>query len=113
MNTIIVLLISFSACYLVATSHIIAPIRNYLTVRSEYLGKLIGCIQCLGFWTGVFFSILSYFDLISVEYFSIEYSKYPFINFIIWGLLSSLFSVLANSFIFYLNSRDTYIIEKK
>lgn len=112
MDIILFLLFSFSFCYLVVTSYIVAPIRNYFLVRLPYIGKLLSCIQCFGFWSGFLFSLLSYFDLISINQDNIRFSNIPLLSFFICGLLASLFSVLSNSVIFYLNSRDTYIIEK-
>jgi len=112
MDLLLLLTISFSFCYLVVTSYIVAPIRNYFLVKSPYIGKLLSCIQCFGFWSGFLFSLASYYNLLSIKYENIEFSHITVINFFVCGLLSSLFSVLMNSFIFYLNSRDTYIIEK-
>jgi hypothetical protein len=112
MDLILFLLVSFSFCYLVVTSYIVAPVRNYFLVKYPYIGKLLSCIQCFGFWSGFLFSLLSYFGLISINQDNIRYSDIPIFSFLLCGLLASLFSVLANSLIFYLNSRDTYIIEK-
>lgn len=109
---ILFLLISFSFCYLVVTSYIVAPVRNYFLVKYPYIGKLLSCIQCFGFWSGFIFSSLSYFELISINQDNIKFSNIPLLSFFLCGLLASLFSVLVNSIIFYLNSRDTYIIEK-
>lgn len=106
------LLISFAFCYLFVASFITSPIRNYFLVRSPYIGKLLNCIQCFGFWSGFIFSLLSYFEIISINYGEMSFSKYPILNFTILGLLASLFSVLCNSLIFYFNSRDIYVIEK-
>jgi len=111
-DPLLFLVISFSFCYLVVTSYIVAPIRNYFIVRLPYIGKLLSCIQCFGFWSGFLFSMSVYYDLLSLDYESITFSEIAIVNFFVCGLLSSIFSVLANSFIFYLNSRDTYIIER-
>lgn len=62
-------------CYGVSTiivqSKIFKPIRETLTKKLNYLGKLINCMMCTGFWVGLLFSIGLGFSPSKIAY--IEY----------------------------------------
>lgn len=100
---------SFSLCFMLVTSKIFSPLRNYLVVKFNYLGSIITCIQCMGFWCGFLFYSLKYFEVLDLQLkiFSI---KYPVIDFMIWPLISSLFCVLGDSLIFKLNTNKVFLV---
>ena len=97
------LTLAFSLNYLVVTSKIFSGIRNFFLVKFHFLGELLSCLQCMGFWSGVIFSCLSYYNLVSVDFTSISFSTNPIVSIILFGLLSSLYSVVVNSAIGFLN----------
>ena len=79
----ITLLIFILACWgmthILVVGSIFDPIRDYIIIRSKYLGKLIACHQCTGFWVGFFLSLI-FRDL----------PPFPFyIGPIIYGFISS------------------------
>ena len=40
-------------------SSILEPVRNFITSKSTYLGGLINCAMCAGFWVGLLASFFS------------------------------------------------------
>lgn len=110
MSYLLLLAISFSFCYLLVTSKIFSGIRNYFIVKAPIIGDFLSCIQCVGFWSGSLVFYLCYSGVINLNYSDVVLSDYVVVNIIIGGFMSSLFSVISNSIIFFLNSRDKYII---
>ena len=43
---------------LITTSKIITPIREWLTTKSIYIGYMLSCSQCVGFWSAFFVYLL-------------------------------------------------------
>lgn len=43
--------------FIVTQSYIFYGIRNYVSKKSDKLGKLINCPMCFGFWVSLFFFI--------------------------------------------------------
>lgn len=104
---------SFSLCYMVVASYIFSPVRNFFIVKVPFLGRLLSCVQCFGFWSGLAIYSLSATGLMTPIFLSADtFSDYAVIEAILYGLASSLVSVYLNSLIFFLNTRDTYIISK-
>ena len=104
---------SFSLCYMVVASYIFSPIRNFLLVKFPFIGRLLSCIQCFGFWSGLLiYSVCKSGMMGSMFLFSEGFSDFVFVEAILYGLAASLASVFLNSIIFFLNSKDTYIISK-
>tara|TARA_B100000700_G_C14771521_1_gene726969 strand:+ start:501 stop:809 length:309 start_codon:yes stop_codon:yes gene_type:complete len=71
-------LIFISSCagitVLIVLSYVLDPAREFVSQRSAFLGKLLSCTMCTGFWVGVTCS--AFFD----------------INPVFAGAISSLFS---------------------
>jgi len=98
---------------MVVASYIFSPIRNYFLVRLPFAGRLLSCIQCFGFWSGFFVYVLCKFGILDGRFLSPEtFSDLIAVEAVLYGLISSLASVFFNSIIFFLNTRDTYIISK-
>jgi hypothetical protein len=112
MDFLYFLVASFSLCFMIVTSKIFSKIRNFLKVKSDFWGNIITCIQCMGFWCGFLLYSLIYFDLVdlSLKYFSPDF---PFVDFIVWSLISSLFCVLGDSLIFKLNSNKIFLVSNQ
>jgi uncharacterized membrane protein len=106
-------ILSFSLCYMVVASYIFSPVRSFFLVKFPFIGRLLSCVQCFGFWSGVIVYLLSISGLIDRRFTSPDdFSHYIVIEAFLYGLASSLISVIINSVIFFLNRRDTYIISK-
>jgi hypothetical protein len=48
---------------IISSSEIFSGIREKVSEYSEFLGKLISCTMCTGFWVGFFFSLLGISDI--------------------------------------------------
>jgi len=58
LSLIIYLLINIGITIIITQSKLFKPIRNYFCkISPNFLGVLIGCTLCLGFWSGVFTSL--------------------------------------------------------
>lgn len=59
---------SLGLSYIVTQSDLLAPFRMYISLKEEntkkiiwwYISKLINCIKCFGFWSGIFCYIFIY-----------------------------------------------------
>lgn len=45
-------LVTYGANLAITTSKIFAPVRAWIAVRSTFLGTLVRCPMCAGFWIG-------------------------------------------------------------
>ena len=45
---------------IITVSSLFLPIRSFIDSKSSYLGELINCPMCTGFWVGLIVSFLSY-----------------------------------------------------
>jgi hypothetical protein len=98
---------------MVVASYIFSPIRNYFLVRFPFAGRLLSCIQCFGFWSGLVIYLLCKFGILDGRFLSTDtFSDFIAVEAILYGLVASLASVFFNSVIFFLNTKDTYIISK-
>ena len=61
MDLIYWILVSFGLTTIVSISKIFKPVRAWVGARSSFLGELLACSMCTGFWAGVFLS-LTYFS---------------------------------------------------
>jgi hypothetical protein len=61
MHFIYWILVSFGITTIVAISKIFEPLRRFIARKNTFLGNLLPCTMCLGFWTGIFLS-LTYFS---------------------------------------------------
>lgn len=65
MDLLLFILSGFGVTTIITKSRILAPFRNYLDnnmdcLKKNFLGLLIICPMCVGFWVGVFQSIIVY-----------------------------------------------------
>tara|TARA_B100001094_G_scaffold331004_1_gene397877 strand:- start:4641 stop:4955 length:315 start_codon:yes stop_codon:yes gene_type:complete len=74
----------------VVGSSLLEPIRSAIFARSNFLKELLSCPMCTGLWVGGFLSV--YFD----------------VNFIVAGLMSSVFSWIVYSFVDMTNAISFY-----
>jgi|ETNvirenome_6_85_1030632.scaffolds.fasta_scaffold30427_4 hypothetical protein len=74
----------------VVGSSLLEPIRSAIFARSNFLKELLSCPMCTGLWVGAFLSV--YFD----------------VNFIVAGLMSSVFSWIVYSFVDMTNAISFY-----
>jgi len=49
---------------IVVLSHLLEPVREFISNKSNFLSKLISCTMCTGFWVGAICSI--WFDINTV-----------------------------------------------
>lgn len=61
MNILLLLLASFGLANIVVNGTILNAPRDWLSERSKFFKTLLICSLCVGFWTGVYFSILLLF----------------------------------------------------
>jgi hypothetical protein len=98
------LTLSFAFTYIVVTAKILAQARNFLLIKFSFIGELVSCLQCMSFWSGVIFSSLCYFKIINIPFESISFSSIDLLSIVIIGFLSSLYSVVFNSLVGFLNN---------
>lgn len=60
MDFIYWILVSFGITTIISTSKIFKPVRKFIGDRSRFLGELLSCSMCTGFWVGVFLSLTYY-----------------------------------------------------
>lgn len=83
-NSLVFLFICYSFANIVVFSHICEPVRELMGIidkyvlKTEFLGKLINCITCFGFWAGVIISLITDF-LLKIDNFSV-FSQYISVN---------------------------------
>lgn len=81
MELLLFILTGFGVTTIITKSEIFSPIRETLdtghnTLKSNFFGFLIGCPLCVGFWVGVFQSLMFFspvFEGFGLETFSILY----------------------------------------
>ena len=44
---------------IIVSSSILEPVRSFITSKSDYVGNLINCTMCTGFWVGLIASCYS------------------------------------------------------
>ena len=69
---------------IVTTSSIFDVVRNAISSKSDFLGELVNCPMCVGFWAGIFWSLFNN-NFAGEHYVGMMYPIYA-------GILSSLFS---------------------
>ena len=53
-------LASFGITTIISVSKIFKPVREFIGAKSKFLGELLACSMCTGFWVGVFLSLAYY-----------------------------------------------------
>ena len=103
-NILLFFTISFSFNYLFVTSRLLAGIRNWTLVKIPLLGEFLSCLQCVGFWSSViFYSASKYLGMNTGVQIGL-FSDVLILDIFVYSILSSLFAVLLNSIIVFLNS---------
>jgi len=80
MSLLIFILACWGLTHILVVGTIFDAPRDWITIKSEFLGKMLSCHQCCSFWVGMAMSF-AIKDLpgISIGYF----------DFFFWGLISS------------------------
>lgn len=102
MQLILILFIGWCWTTIIVNGAIFDQPRRYFLVKMPFIGKLLSCVQCTGFWVGlVIFSPLLYQDFP-------EFNIYPvrWANYLIYPALQSGSSVILESFIIWLVKRE-------
>ena len=80
MSLIIFILACWGLTHILVVGTIFDGPRDWITIKSEFLGKMLSCHQCCSFWVGMAMSFLIK-DLPDISLGSFD--------FIFWGLISS------------------------
>ncbi len=91
MNTILVLFSMVGVTIIMSSGQIFEKTRGWISSKSKFIGELISCPMCLGFWVG----------LISAMFFGI--------NPIIFAGLVSVFSWSTYNFVDLISTASLYI----
>jgi hypothetical protein len=102
-------LIGWSITNLLVNGSIFNPIRNYFLVKLPIFSKLLTCMQCSGFWVGIFLGVLSihYGILYNILFYIVlEHATLisSLIGIFLYGVFNSGVSVLINSILVFLHS---------
>jgi hypothetical protein len=76
-DMLIWVLATFGLATIIVNSTIMAPFRAKVEKLSPFFGKLVNCILCTGFWSGVFWSSM-YWN--------------PFTQYSLFGIMDALFA---------------------
>jgi hypothetical protein len=57
--------ITASIAFTISESHLFASLRNLIKTKSNWLGKLVSCGFCLGYWVSFFLVALYPFKILS------------------------------------------------
>ena len=79
--------------HIIVSGKILDDIRNYIIIKSRFLGDLITCHQCTGLWVGMALSFL----------FPNLHDVIPGFGFILYGFISSGTCSLIISVIYMMN----------
>jgi len=103
MDCLIYILIGWGITDILVNGSILDGIRNFCLVKIPFLGKLFTCIQCSGFWVGIFLGILSILGVFESPLWDFTTVARVLAS----GFLISGCSVIINSTVFSLLSRRT------
>jgi hypothetical protein len=103
MDCLIYILIGWGITDILVNGSILDGIRNFCLVKIPFLGKLFTCVQCSGFWVGIFLGILSLLNVLETPLWDFT----PAARVLASGFLISGCSVIINSTVFSLLSRRT------
>lgn len=59
MNTVLLLLAGFGLTNIIVNGTILNSIRDWLFKKSNFLKSLLICSLCVGFWSGVYISLVA------------------------------------------------------
>jgi hypothetical protein len=81
--------------HILVSSKILENLRNFLLVRAPFIGKMLDCYQCTGFWTGLFlYFIYSPPRLSNNLYFNFDFIFWAFVGSGICSFLSAVLSYI-------------------
>ncbi len=103
MDCLIYILIGWGITDILVNGSILDGIRNFCLVKIPFLGKLFTCVQCSGFWVGIFLGILSLLNVLETPLWDFT----PAARVLASGFLISGCSVIINSTVFSLLARRT------
>lgn len=103
MDCIIYILIGWGITDILVNGSILDGVRNFFLVKIPLLGKLFTCIQCSGFWVGIFLGLLSTLNVLETPLWDFS----PVARILASGFLISGCSVILNSTVFSLLSKGT------
>jgi hypothetical protein len=103
MDYLIYILVGWGITDILVNGSILNGIRNFCLVKIPLLGKLFTCIQCSGFWVGIFLGVLSLLNVLETPLWDFTSVARVLAS----GFLISGCSVIINSTVFYLLSRRT------
>lgn len=89
------ILASIGLMWIIKYGSILSLPREYLKSKSNTLKELLECSMCLGFWCGVFFSLLFY----NVNGLSYELFLIPFISSAACWFFDSLLDLIQESIV--------------
>jgi hypothetical protein len=95
MSLLIFILACWGLTHILVVGTIFDGPRDWVMIKSEFLGKLLSCHQCCSFWVGMAMSFLIK-DLPDISLGSFD--------FIFWGLISSGAVCLLKAFNYFLFS---------
>ena len=106
MNILLIIFVGWCITSTIVNSDILDPIRNYLLVKTPKLSKLMTCVRCLGFWIGLLiFGVINYNGSLN-QFFGLPL----WVNYFIFPFVQSSSGVIIESFVVFLHSRNTVIL---
>jgi hypothetical protein len=106
MNILLIIFVGWCITSTIVNSDILDPIRNYLLVKTPKLSKLMTCVRCLGFWVGLLiFGVINYNGNLN-QFFGLPL----WVNYFIFPFVQSSGGVIIESFVVFLHSRNTVIL---
>lgn len=68
MELLIYILITFGFCNIIANGNIFEPIKSIISNYSIWVFELLNCVTCLGFWVGLFLTLICGEGVLSIGY---------------------------------------------
>ena len=104
MDFLLLLFLGWAITNLIVNSSILDGPRNYLLVKHKFIGELVSCVMCTGFWVGVLLYFV-YFPVHLIVETTILF-KNSVLDVFVLGFINSGFAVLVNSLIFFFIKKD-------
>ena len=84
---VLYLLSVWGLTHILVSGKIFENFRNWCHIKIPFIGKMLDCYQCTGFWASIFLYFL-FGDFVPIIRNEFEFLKYIFEPFI-WGLIGS------------------------
>lgn len=98
-NIILFILACYGTTNIVVHSKILESFRLFISNKSIFLGELLDCMMCTGFWVGMFYSICFSFDIFS------QYNYYISIT-----LSTLIFATISSGTSWFLDSINEFLL---